>query len=169
MPFRYYPRRKKAAESPELFGAPAQAMPADRLIAHIDGGARGNPGPAGFGALIEDSAGHQVAEISKFLGHQTNNYAEYAALLSVLQYALEHGHKALEVISDSELLVKQINGQYKARHPTLLELHSQAKSLIRKLEWFKIHHVLRGKNKHADMLANRAMDEGMGRKSAPST
>jgi ribonuclease HI len=163
MPFRYYPRRKKTAASQELFGAPAEAMPPERLVAHIDGGARGNPGPAGFGAVIEDGNGHLVAELSKFLGPQTNNYAEYSGLLAALQYALEHGHKALEVISDSELLVKQINGQYKVRNPTLMDLHSRAKSLVRKLEWFKIHHVLRGKNKQADLLANRAMDEGMGR------
>ena len=71
------------------------------------------------------------------------------------------------MISDSELLVKQINGQYKVRNPTLMDLHGRAKALIRKLDWFKIHHVLRGKNKEADTLANRAMDEGMGRKSVP--
>jgi ribonuclease HI len=160
MPFRYYPRRKKPAGSPGLFEAPPEPMPPQRLVAHIDGGARGNPGPAGFGAVVEDGNGTRVAEISKFLGHQTNNYAEYSGLLAVLQYALEHGHRALEVISDSELLVKQINGQYKVRHPILMELHNQAKSLIRKLDWFNIHHVLRGKNRQADMLANKAMDEG---------
>ncbi len=164
MPFRYYPRRKKAAQSTELFEASAEPMPSQRLVAHIDGGARGNPGPAGFGAVIEDGAGQRVAELSKFLGHQTNNYAEYSGLLAALHYALDHGHTALEVISDSELLVKQINGQYKVRNPGLMVLHGQAKSLIRKLEWFKIHHVLRGKNKEADTLANRAMDEGMGKK-----
>ena len=163
MPFRYYPRRKKAAQSTELFDAPREAVPPQRLIAHVDGGARGNPGPAGYGVVVEDGGGRRVAELSKFLGHQTNNYAEYSGLLAGLQYALDHGHRALEVISDSELLVKQINGQYKVRSPGLMELHGQAKSLIRKLEWFKIHHVLRGKNKEADTLANRAMDEGMGR------
>ena len=84
-------------------------------------------------------------------------------LIASLEYALAHGCKALEVISDSELLVKQINGQYKVRNLTLMELHRQAKALIGKLDWFNIHHVLRGKNKEADALANRAMDEGMGR------
>jgi len=161
MPFRYYPRRKKPAGSQELFAAPVEPIPSQRVVAHIDGGARGNPGPAGFGAVVEGGEGGRVVELSRFLGHQTNNYAEYSGLLAVLQYALEHGHRALEVISDSELLVKQINGQYKVRNPTLVDLHRQAKSLINKLDWFNIHHVLRGKNKQADMLANRAMDEGM--------
>ncbi len=162
MPFRHYPRRKKPAGSQELFGARTEHLPEDRLVAHIDGGARGNPGPAGYGVVMEDAAGRRIAERSEFLGHRTNNYAEYMGLLAALQHAVEHGPKALEVISDSELLVKQINGQYKVRNATLVELHQQAKSLIGKLDWFKIHHVLRGKNKEADALANRAMDEGMG-------
>ena len=163
MPFRSYPRRRKPAASPELFGASGEAWPQDRLIAHIDGGARGNPGPAGYGVVLQDASGRAVAELSTFLGHQTNNYSEYMGLLAALRYSIEHGARALEVISDSELLVKQINGQYKVRHPALLDLHQQAKALIAKLEWFKVHHVLRGKNKRADALANRAMDQGMGR------
>ena len=163
MPFRHYPRRKKPATSQELFGASVEPVPADRLIAYIDGGARGNPGPAGYGVVIEDAARRRVAELSKFLGHRTNNYAEYMGLVASLDYAVAHGCKALEVISDSELLVKQINGQYKVRNSALMELHRQAKALIAKLDWFNIHHVLRGKNKEADALANRAMDEGMGK------
>ena len=163
MPFRHYPRKRKPAASQELFGAPVGHLPEDRLVAHIDGGARGNPGPAGYGVVIEDAAGQTVAELSKFLGHQTNNYAEYSGLLAALEYALAHGSKALEVISDSELLVKQINGQYKVRSPILLDLYQRAKALIARLDWFNIHHVLRGKNKEADALANRAMDQGMGR------
>ncbi len=82
-------------------------------------------------------------------------------LLAALQYALDHGYKALEVVSDSELLVRQVNGRYKVRHPNLLPLHAEARILIAKLAWFRVHHVLRGKNKEADALANRAMDEGM--------
>ncbi len=163
MPFRQYPRRRKPAGSQELFGAKIEHLREDRLVAHIDGGARGNPGPAGYGVVIEDAAGRRVEQLSRFLGHQTNNYAEYMGLLAALQYAIEHGYKALEVISDSELLVKQINGQYKVRHPKLLELHKEAKSQIGRLECFKVHHVLRGKNKEADALANQAMDEGMGK------
>jgi ribonuclease HI len=163
MPFRSYPRRRKPAGSQELFGARIEHLPEDRLVAHIDGGARGNPGPAGYGIVLEDAVGRRVAELNRFLGYQTNNYAEYSGLLAALEYALGHGCKALEVISDSELLVKQINGQYKVRSPILLDLYKEAKSLIAKMDWFKIHHVLRGKNKEADALANRAMDQGMGK------
>ncbi len=160
MPFRQYPRRKKPAGSQELFGARIEHLPEDRLVAHIDGGARGNPGPAGYGVVIEDAAGRSVAQLSRYLGHQTNNYAEYMGLLAALEYAVQQGLKALEVISDSELLVKQINGQYKVRHPVLQGLHREAKSAIARLDWFHLHHVLRGKNREADALANRAMDEG---------
>ncbi len=160
MPFRQYPRRKKPAGSQELFGARIEHLPEDRLVAHIDGGARGNPGPAGYGVVIEDAAGRSVAQLSRYLGHQTNNYAEYMGLLAALEYAVQQGLKALEVISDSELLVKQINGQYKVRHPVLQGLHREAKSAIARLDWFHVHHVLRGKNREADALANRAMDEG---------
>lgn len=163
MPFRAYPRKKKIPEAPELFAAAEEKLPENYLVAHVDGGARGNPGPAGYGVVIEDATGHRVAELSQYLGHRTNNYAEYMGLLAALQYALEHGYRALEVVSDSELLVRQINGQYKVRHPALLELYQQAKALTRKLEWFKIRHVRREKNRDADKLANQAMDQGAGR------
>jgi ribonuclease HI len=145
-----------------LFGK-APAPPAAYLLAYIDGGARGNPGPAGYGVLIKDQDGHKIAELSEYLGHQTNNYAEYSGLLAALQYALSHGHSALRVISDSELMVKQIRGQYKVKSPTLLELYRRAQSLIAKLDWFSIQHVLRAQNREADGLANAAMDRGMGR------
>jgi len=102
--------------------------------------------------------------LSEYLGHQTNNYAEYSGLLAALQYALEHGHKALKVISDSELLVRQIKGVYRVKSPGLQELYRRAKELIGKLEWFSIEHVLREKNREADRLANAAMDKGMGRR-----
>ncbi|HMK31645.1 MAG TPA: ribonuclease HI family protein [Terriglobales bacterium] len=129
-------------------------------MANTDGGARGNPGPAGYGVVIEDQAGNRVAELSRYLGHQTNNYAEYAALLAALEYATGHGERALRVRSDSELMVKQIRGEYKVRNPVLQELHARARNLIRQLSWFEIEHVLRGKNAEADRLANLAMDEG---------
>ncbi len=163
MPFRQYPGRRKSAGSQELFGAPVEHLPEERLVAHVDGGARGNPGPAGYGVVMKDSGGRGVAELSQFLGHRTNNYAEYSGLLAALDYALQHGYKALEVISDSELLVKQMNGQYKVRSPLLLDLHQRAKSLSGRLDWFKIRHVLRAKNREADELANRAMDRGTGK------
>ena len=110
--------------------------------------------------MINDSSGHKIAGLSKYLGKQTNNYAEYSGLLAALEYAVQHGYKALKVISDSELMVKQIKGQYKVSNLQLKELHTHAKELISKLDWFQIQHVLRGHNAEADRLANQAMDEG---------
>jgi len=137
--------------------------PEHHLIAHSDGGARGNPGPAGYGVVIKDETGRKVAALSEYLGHQTNNFAEYQGLIAALEYALEHGPKALKLISDSELLVRQIKGIYKVKNPTLKDLHGRAKELIAKLEWFSIGHALREHNQEADRLANDAMDKGMGR------
>jgi ribonuclease HI len=134
------------------------------LIAHVDGGARGNPGPAGFGVVLEDERGQKVDALSGFLGHQTNNVAEYSGLLAALDYAKKHDYKALKVVADSELLVKQIRGEYKVKSPNLQDLYSRARVMIRGLEWFRIEHTLRGGNKEADALANEAMDRGMGRR-----
>ena len=139
----------------------------DWIHAHCDGGARGNPGPAGFGALIQDHQGNVLAELSEFLGIRTNNYAEYSGLLAVLEYALEHGHRRLKVVSDSELMVKQIQGKYKVNSPDLKPLWQEARNRIARLEAFEIAHALRHKNKDADRLANEAMDRGMKRPHAP--
>jgi ribonuclease HI len=133
------------------------------INAHCDGGARGNPGPAGYGALIQDDDGNIVAELSEFLGLRTNNYAEYSGLLGCLQYALDHNHPRLRVVSDSELMVKQIQGKYKVNSPDLKPLWQEARNRIAKLEAFEISHALRHKNKDADRLANEAMDRGMKR------
>jgi ribonuclease HI len=157
MPFRSYPRRP--AKQAPLFATGPQP-PQEYLVAHVDGGARGNPGPAGYGAFIEDQAGRTVAELSEYLGRQTNNYAEYCGLLAALRFALEHGPKALKVCSDSELLVRQIKGVYKVHNAALQELYAQAKPLIRRLDWFSIEHVRREQNREADRLANLAMDRG---------
>jgi ribonuclease HI len=137
--------------------------PTQHLIAFTDGGARGNPGPAGFGVIIKDQTGRKVGTLSEYLGHQTNNFAEYQGLIAALEYALQHGPKALKVISDSELLVRQIKGIYKVKNATLQDLHARAKELITQLEWFSIGHALREHNQEADRLANEAMDKGMGR------
>jgi ribonuclease HI len=137
--------------------------PEHHLIAHSDGGARGNPGPAGYGVVIQDESGRKVAHLSEYLGHQTNNFAEYQGLIAALEYAIEHGPKALKLISDSELLVRQIKGIYKVKNATLKDLHARAKELIAQLEWFSIGHALREHNRDADRLANEAMDKGMGR------
>lgn len=140
-----------------------KAGAADVLTAHCDGGSRGNPGPSGYGAVVEDSQGRVVARLSEFLGVQTNNYAEYAGLLACLKWALEHGHKRLKVVSDSELMVKQMKGLYKVASPGLRPLWEEAKRLSRQLEKFEMGHTLRGGNKEADRLANEAMDRGMGK------
>ena len=134
--------------------------------AHCDGGSRGNPGPSGYGAVVEDPAGKVVARLSAFLGTQTNNYAEYKGLLAVLAWAKEHSVRQLRVVSDSELMVKQMKGQYKVASPSLRPLWEEAKLLARQLERFEMRHTLRGGNKEADQLANEAMDKGTGRPAA---
>jgi len=149
-----------------LFPGTKAAAPKSYLTAHSDGGARGNPGPAGYGVVIHDEAGHKVAALSQYLGHQTNNFAEYQGLIAALEYALQNGHKALKVISDSELLVRQIKGIYKVKNATLKDLHARARQLIAQLEWFNIDHALREHNREADRLANEAMDKGMERAAA---
>ena len=159
-----YPRRPSS--KPLFFhhdDSPRENPPERYLIAHSDGGARGNPGPAGYGVVIQDESGRKVAQLSEYLGHQTNNFAEYQGLIAALEYALQHGPKALKLISDSELLVRQIKGIYKVKNPTLQDLHGRAQELIAKLEWFSIGHALREQNQDADRLANAAMDKGMGR------
>ncbi len=140
--------------------------PEHYLIAHSDGGARGNPGPAGYGVVIKDETGRKVAALSEYLGHQTNNFAEYQGLIAALEYALQHGPKALKLISDSELLVRQIKGIYKVKNEVLKDLHGRAKELIAQMDWFSIGHAFREQNQEADRLANEAMDRGMGKSSA---
>jgi ribonuclease HI len=146
------------SNSSNLFSAPKSAPAAH--TAHVDGGARGNPGPAGYGVAIQDASGHPIAELSEYLGHRTNNYAEYQGLLAALRYATEHQIKALKVISDSELMVRQMKGIYKVRHPELRKLYDEAQQLLRRLEHFEISHALREHNQVADRLANQAMDRG---------
>jgi len=129
------------------------------VTVNIDGGARGNPGPAGYGAIFKDAAGKKIGELSRYLGIQTNNYAEYSGLIAALEYALGQGHKALKVFSDSELMVRQMTGIYKVKSPELRTLYDKARALVRKLESFRIEHVRREFNHEADKLANRAMDD----------
>jgi len=155
---------KSRYHSQEFIGGPITSLDQGYLVAHIDGGARGNPGPAGYGVVIEDEQGRPVAELSEYLGRQTNNYAEYSGLLAALHYALRHGLKALKVVSDSELMVKQINGEYKVSSPVLKDLHERAMKQIDQFECFEIKHVLREKNREADRLANVAMDRGIAKK-----
>ena len=159
-----YPRLETKPLYPQRADSPN--TPAHYLIAHSDGGARGNPGPAGYGVVIQDESGGKVAHLSEYLGHQNNNFAEYQGLIAALEYALLHGPKALKLISDSQLLVRQIKGIYKVKNPTLRDLHASAKELIAQLDWFSIGHALREHNREADRLANEAMDRGMARSAA---
>lgn len=140
------------------------------IHAWIDGGARGNPGPAGYGARIENDAGDLVAELHGGLGVTTNNVAEYNGLLAALRYALEHGHNALHVHADSELLVKQMRGEYRVKNEGLKPLYGQARLLAHRIGRVTFTHIPREKNKEADRLSNLGMDEAedMLRRSASS-
>jgi ribonuclease HI len=138
-------------------GAPATT---GWFTAHCDGGSRGNPGPAGYGAVVEDPTGQVVARLSEFLGRQTNNYAEYKGLLAVLAWALANSVRRLRVVSDSELMVRQMKGVYKVKNEGLRPLWQEAQALARRLDGFEMRHTLRGGNKEADKLANAAMDRG---------
>ena len=129
------------------------------IVAHIDGGSRGNPGPAAYGVAIETAQGQAVTAFAKFIGRTTNNFAEYQGLLAALEYALSHGYPRLRVLTDSELMARQISGQYKVRSPDLKPLFDQARAMIARLESFSIRHVYREQNREADRLANQAMDD----------
>jgi probable phosphoglycerate mutase len=131
------------------------------LRAWVDGGARGNPGPAGYGAHIIGQDGETIADKSGFLGVATNNVAEYNGLIAALQTAVELRARSLEVFADSELMVKQMNGQYKVRNAGLAVLFAKAKALAAQLPRFRIAHVRREQNTDADRLANEAMDRGV--------
>src|SRR5229473_1782480 len=135
--------------------------------ANIDGGSRGNPGPASYGVVIRDPRGEVVAKLKKYIGRSTNNVAEYYGLIAALDYAQSHGIRALRVESDSELLVKQMRGQYKVKSAELRPLFERAKKMSQAFESFRIEHVYRERNAEADALANEALDE-TARTNAPS-
>ena len=128
------------------------------IVAYIDGGARGNPGPAGYGVRIEDEAGTLIDEFHGFLGSATNNIAEYNGLLAALRYAQQHGHRKIRIKSDSELLVKQMKGEYRVKNAGLQPLYQEARTMAEGLERIVYEHVRREQNKDADRLANLAMD-----------
>ncbi len=129
------------------------------LIIYVDGGARGNPGPAGAGVVIRDAAGRTLYEAGYFLGRQTNNAAEYHALIRALERAAREGHQAVTIHSDSELLVRQLTGQYQVKSALLAPLFHQAQTLLLKMGHWTIRHVRREENQRADQLANLAMDQ----------
>ncbi len=138
--------------------SPPPAIKPRSLTGRIDGGARGNPGPAGIGVLLEDDAGKRE-EIYGFLGAATNNVAEYVALLVLLHHGIRRKAARLAIHSDSELLVKQIKGEYKVKNPRLQVLHAAARKLMARIPEVTVRHVRREENKDADRLANQAMDE----------
>lgn len=129
------------------------------ITAYIDGGSRGNPGPAGYGVQIVDESGTVIAELHGALDHTTNNVAEYRGLLAALAWAVDHGLKALHIRSDSELLVKQLRGEYRVKNPGLQPLYQDARALVGRIGRVTFEHVRRELNKEADRLANLAMDE----------
>ena len=131
---------------------------AGRLRAGIDGGSRGNPGPAAWGVVLLDADGRALEGFAGAIGRATNNVAEYTALVEALGLAAARGATDVELLADSELVVKQIRGEYKVRHPDLIPLHAQAMRLIGGLGRFRIRHVPREENKAADKLVNRALN-----------
>ncbi|HJZ53146.1 MAG TPA: reverse transcriptase-like protein, partial [Candidatus Acidoferrales bacterium] len=132
--------------------------PAGVHVANIDGASRGNPGPASYAVVLRDPQGEIVLELAKNIGRETNNVAEYFALLAALDYATSHNISALRIRSDSELLVRQMQGRYKVKSADLKPLHERAAKLARQLQYFAIEHVRRELNRDADALANVALD-----------
>lgn len=162
------PRLKSSRPAGALFtDSPEEqknATPAHR--ANIDGAARGNPGPASYGVVIRDGQGEVVAKLKKYIGRMTNNVAEYYGLIAALDYAQSHSIRALRVESDSELMVKQMQGQYKVKSDDLRPLFERAKKMSQGFESFRIDHVYREQNREADALANEALDATSGVPSA---
>ena len=130
-----------------------------RIVVHIDGASRGNPGPAAYGIVVDAADGSKLAGFSRYLGKATNNVAEYQGLLAALEYALQNGYSRVQVQTDSELLALQIQGVYKVKSPGLKPLCERARQLIARLDSFSIEHVPREQNREADRLANLALDE----------
>ena len=134
-------------------------VPSLLITAYIDGGARGNPGPAGYGVQIQAADGTVLAELHGALGRATNNVAEYNGLLAALHWAIEHGERSVHIRADSELLVKQMRGEYRVKHAGLKPLFLEACALIRQVGDVQFEHVRREFNKDADRLSNLGMDE----------
>jgi ribonuclease HI len=168
------PKRSSPSEGARLFGdgatdsklAAASGTSAP-YRANIDGGSRGNPGPAAYGVVIRDPKGEIVARLKKFIGRMTNNVAEYYGLIAALDYVEAQGIRALRIESDSELLVKQMKGLYKVRSEELAPLYERAKKMSAALDSFRIDHVYREHNREADALANQAMDDVEGPDAKP--
>ncbi|HUL15637.1 MAG TPA: reverse transcriptase-like protein [Terriglobales bacterium] len=164
------PKRTPAHRGSGLFGEPGNSASQEKIAAYtanIDGGSRGNPGPASYGVVIRNPRGETMARLKKYIGRMTNNVAEYYGLIAALDYAQAHGIRALRIESDSELLVNQMRGRYKVKSADLQPLFERAKKMSQALEFFRIEHVYREQNAEADKLANEALDETSGAKKIP--
>lgn len=129
-------------------------------MVHVDGGARGNPGPAAIGVVISEPGGEVLEEIAETIGEATNNVAEYRGLLRGLERASALGATGVEVINDSELIAKQVNGLYRVKHPAMVELHKQVRAALEGFDRWSVRSVPRAQNAAADALVNRALDVG---------
>ena len=128
------------------------------IVANVDGGARGNPGSAGWGAIIKDHTGQVLAELYEGIGVNTNNVAEYCGLIAAIEWALAHGHRRLHIRSDSLLIVQQMLGKYRVKHEGLIPLHQKARRLAEQIGHVTYEHVRREQNTEADRLSNLGMD-----------
>jgi ribonuclease HI len=131
-----------------------------KVVVHVDGGARGNPGPAGIGVVVSGEDGSVLQELGERIGPTTNNVAEYRALLRGLELARELGASSVALINDSELVAKQLTGAYRVKHPAMQPLYAQAMAALREFDSWTIRSVPRAQNAHADALVNRALDGG---------
>jgi ribonuclease HI len=162
---RHLPPETAAPPAAAPAAAPPPPSPAAARGSHVhlrvysDGAARGNPGPAGAGAVLMDTSGHVVDRLGRYLGVQTNNYAEYMGLLLGLKRARELGARDVEVFADSELMIRQLDGRYQVKSPTLRPLYEEAKALLKGFPRVKLVHVPRELNASADEMSNRAIDE----------
>jgi ribonuclease HI len=129
------------------------------FIIYVDGASRGNPGDASYGFAILDSNSNVIYQEGKYIGQTTNNVAEYTALVRALQYAIDHKIPSVEIRADSQLLVRQLLGQYKVKSENLEELHRACRALLQQFKWYELNHIPREQNKLADKLANQALDE----------
>lgn len=142
-----------------LFGEHRPETPSETFhLAYIDGGSRGNPGPAAYAVIVQSPDGRAIFELGKYIGRETNNVAEYYGLIAALDYATANGIRRLHVRSDSELMVRQMQGSYRVKSTELRPLHERALKLARSLERFRIEHVRREQNAEADRLVNLALD-----------
>lgn len=164
------PRRPTTPRGKSLFG---EAAPEPKPVAaayhiNIDGGSRGNPGPAAYGVVIRDARGATVTKLKKYIGRFTNNVAEYYGLIAAMDYAQSHGVRAIRIESDSELLVKQMRGLYRVKSADLQPLYERAQKMSKVFESFRIEHIFREQNREADALANEALDETEGKPANPA-